>query len=73
MTLMSEDDCRVLEALREAVADALERKRRLGEYAVIWHNDGPEFIGPNAPSEAGRHSTSAASTLDGVAESRDDD
>jgi hypothetical protein len=27
-----------LEALRAAVAEALERKRRLGQYAVIWRD-----------------------------------
>lgn len=27
-----------LDALRSAVAEALERKRRLGQYAVIWEN-----------------------------------
>ncbi len=28
---------KTLEVLREAVAEALERKRRLGQYAVILH------------------------------------
>lgn len=28
----------VLEALRTAVAQALDRKRRLGQYAVIWQD-----------------------------------
>jgi len=27
-----------LDALRSAVAEALERKRRLGQYAVIWRD-----------------------------------
>ena len=27
-----------LDALRRAVTEALERKRRLGEYAVIWRD-----------------------------------
>ncbi|MEX0386034.1 hypothetical protein [Spiribacter onubensis] len=39
-----------LEALRKAVANALERKRRLGQYAVIWRDGrtvrlAPEEIG----------------------------
>mgnify|MGYP006202677835 CR=1 FL=1 len=29
---------RMLDALRNAVSDALERKRRLGQYAVIWQD-----------------------------------
>ncbi len=32
-----EETLRTLEVLREAVAEALERKRRLGQYAVILH------------------------------------
>ena len=32
---------RQLESLRRAVAQALERKRRLGQYAVIWRNGKP--------------------------------
>lgn len=30
----------MLNALREAVAKSLERKRRLGQYTVIWQNGG---------------------------------
>ena len=36
MSTLSADDQRALDALRSAVAEALERKRRLGQYAVIW-------------------------------------
>ena len=39
----------VLEALREAVAKALDRKRRLGHYAVFWENGKPVLIGEDAP------------------------
>jgi hypothetical protein len=38
MNTLSADDQRALDALRTAVAEALERKRRLGQYAVIWRN-----------------------------------
>lgn len=38
-----------LEALRRSVAKALDRKRRLGQYAVIWQNGKPGFIGADAP------------------------
>lgn len=38
MTSLSAEDQRALDALRSAVAEALERKRRLGHYAVIWRD-----------------------------------
>lgn len=53
MTDLSLPDQQVVDALRDAVAEALERKRRLGQYAVIWR-DGrvvrlqPEEIPPLA-------------------------
>lgn len=38
MSTLSPDDQRALDALRSAVTEALERKRRLGQYAVIWRD-----------------------------------
>ena len=38
-------------ALRSAVAKALERKRRLGQYAVVWSGEAPIAIGDDAPPE----------------------
>lgn len=38
MSILSIEDQRALDALRSAVAEALERKRRLGQYAVIWRD-----------------------------------
>jgi hypothetical protein len=38
MTTVTADDRQALDSLREAVAEALERKRRLGQYAVIWRD-----------------------------------
>lgn len=38
MSTVSDADQRALDALRAAVAEALERKRRLGQYAVIWQD-----------------------------------
>ena len=35
-----------LDALRSAVAEALERKRRLGQYAVIWRDGQAVRIDP---------------------------
>ena len=39
----------ILECLREAVADAIETKRKLGQYWVVNTPDGPRFEGPRAP------------------------
>ncbi|MDN5874214.1 MAG: hypothetical protein L0H29_07535 [Sinobacteraceae bacterium] len=49
MTAMNEDSQRLIESLQRAVEDALERKRRLGQYAVVWRDGQPAFIGPNPP------------------------
>jgi hypothetical protein len=38
MIALSAEDQQVLDALRAAVTEALERKRRLGQYAVIWRD-----------------------------------
>lgn len=38
----------LLDALRKAVSEALERKRRLGQYAVVWQNGKPVITGENA-------------------------
>lgn len=38
MTRLSTKDQCTLDALRRAVTETLERKRRLGEYAVIWRD-----------------------------------
>ena len=41
----------MLETLKQAVAEALERKRRLGQYAVVWRDGKPVMIGPDAPGQ----------------------
>lgn len=48
-TVPSPETEAILKALREAVAKTLERKRRLGQYAVIWQDGHPVFIGDDAP------------------------
>ena len=40
-----------LDALQRAVTQALERKRRLGQYAVLWEDDRMILVGPDAPRE----------------------
>lgn len=42
------DGQRVLESLRQAVGKALERKRRLGQHAVVWKHERPVTIGRDA-------------------------
>ncbi|MGR8933872.1 MAG: hypothetical protein ACU837_05710 [Gammaproteobacteria bacterium] len=41
----------MLECLRRAVTTTLERKRRLGQYAVLWKDNNPVAVGEDAPSE----------------------
>ena len=38
-----------LAALQRAVSRALDRKRRLGQYAVFWQDGRVVFDGPDAP------------------------
>lgn len=53
MKAPSPDSQKILESLQAAVQQALERKRRLGQYAVIWVDDKPVFIGEDKPRETG--------------------
>lgn len=41
----------ILECLREAVAEELERKRRLGHYYVIWEDGKLVYVGDDAPKD----------------------
>jgi hypothetical protein len=38
---------KMLQSLKSAVAEALEKKRLLGQYAVIWKNNRPAIISNN--------------------------
>lgn len=40
---------KVRDALQQAVAAELERKRKLGQYAVFWRDGQPVLEGPDAP------------------------
>jgi hypothetical protein len=55
MTQGHEHEAKVLEVLTRAVAEALERKRRLGQYAVMWRDGRVVCIGPDAPVPPGRN------------------
>ena len=52
----SEEARRALEALQGAVAKALEKKRRLGQYAVFWEDGKIIFDGDDAPTMPEDHS-----------------
>ena len=51
MTQISSHAQKTLDALRKAVAETLESKRRLGHYAIVWRNGKPTAIGEDAPNE----------------------
>ena len=53
MTHGHEYEVKVLEVLKRAGAEALERKRRLGQYAVIWREGRVVCTGPDAPAPPG--------------------
>lgn len=41
----------MLEALRAAVTKNLDRKRKLGEYVVVWQDGKPVLLGADAPTD----------------------
>lgn len=49
-TIPSPEGQRQLEALRRAVSKALEKKRRLGQYIVVWQDGRPVVKGEDAPA-----------------------
>ena len=55
MTQGHEYEAKILEVLKRAVAEALERKRRLGQYAVMWREGRVVCTGPDAPAAPGEN------------------
>jgi hypothetical protein len=51
-TAPSAEGRRMLDSLRQAVGKALERKRRLGQYAVVWRHGKPSVINADASRAA---------------------
>ena len=49
MTTIPPETQKILETLRKVAVDTLERKRRLGSYAVVWRDGQPVAIGEDAP------------------------
>ena len=68
MTQVHYYEAKALDALKRAVAEALERKRRLGQYAVVWREGRAVCVGPDAPALRYRTGLEAARTPGGVAE-----
>lgn len=54
ITTPSAEGQKQLDALRKSVANALEKKRRLGQYAVTWENGKPVVRGEDAPVVSAR-------------------
>ena len=54
MTELQQHSQQVKEVLRSAVAEALDRKRRLGQYAVIFEHGKPVRIKPEAIKDYGK-------------------
>ena len=48
----------MLKAQQAAVSKTLERKKKLGHYAVFWQDGRPVLIGPDAPKGALENSRS---------------
>lgn len=46
---LSEEGQVMLDSLQKAVTQALEKKRRLGQYVVVWRDGKPVMIGEDAP------------------------
>ncbi len=73
MTRADDHEVVALDTLKRAVAEALERKRRLGQYAVVWRKGQAVCIGPDAPPMRYLHGAEAARATGGVAEPGKDD
>jgi len=48
-TTPSEKSQEILETLKKTVAETLEKKRKLGQYSVIWDGKKPVQKGADAP------------------------
>jgi len=44
----------ILNALKQAATNEIEKKRRLGQYVVVWENDAIVYKGDDAPSQENR-------------------
>lgn len=53
-TQPSAETRKILAALQESVSQALERKKQLGHYAVVWQDNKPVAQGIDAPHSVSR-------------------
>lgn len=63
-----DDDSKALMALRKAVANALERKRRLGQYAVVWRDGQTVRLSPEQIGSAEEYVSAASAPPSAVRE-----
>lgn len=49
MTKIPADTKKILDLLRQVASDTLEKKRRLGHYAVVWRDGKSVLVGEDAP------------------------
>ena len=54
-TAPSPDTQRMLDSLKHAIAETLEKKKRLGQYAVFWEDGKPVLVGDDAPARTPCH------------------
>ncbi|WP_019589394.1 MULTISPECIES: hypothetical protein [unclassified Thioalkalivibrio] len=73
MNKLSKDDELALAALRRAVANALERKRRLGQYAVVWRDGRTVRLSPEQIGSAEEYESGASAPPSAVREPGPDD
>jgi hypothetical protein len=48
MKEISQDTQNILLTLKKVATETLERKQRLGEYAVVWHQGKPVILEPKS-------------------------
>ena len=51
MTMIPEDTQKILDLLKQVATETLEKKRRLGQYAVVWKDGKATAIGDDAPQK----------------------
>lgn len=68
MATDQDHESKALTALRRAVAKALDRKRRLGQYAVVWRDGRPVRLEPEELGGAGDYGLGASAPASSVRE-----
>ena len=73
MATLGKFEAEALASLQRAVARALDRKRRLGQYAVFWEDGQVKFDGPDAPVSQGNVGRQESVKPEGAAEQESGD